>query len=352
MNEVSYAKSDGGIKLIPGYRHKLTKSPIGEWNLWGQLREVVVGTPEGSLMPKFEAHLEQAAEPEIVELMKSRGGEPLRDVMPQYYADIEEESRALAKIYESHGVKVHFPRPVKPEEVAYSFGFGSSNIFPCDVFWCVGRNVIESSWRKMYARPTRWSVREHYLPYVDEDPSVHLHACPMTSPGENPTSGDYYFECSDILIVGDGNVILAHDTINSSSNPRGCEWARRILEADGFKVTVMELAHTGIIHLYAVICIIAPGVVIAYEDAFIDRKLPEPLKGWDVIWCNKAEAKATAPCAVNIDRKTVILPASAPRVCEAVSKLGFNVIDIEFSAHAKAGGGIRCTTGVIHREID
>jgi|GEM_PF-7089676 len=352
MDKVSYAATDGGITPVSGYRHKLSSSPIGEWNLWGRLREVVVGTADGTLIPRFESILEHATDPMLVELMKSHGGKLLKDVLPDYYSALQEESLALRKIYESHGVKVHAPRPLRAEEVAYSFGYGASNIFPCDVFWCVGRNVIESSWRKMYVRPSRWAVRELYLPHVDADPSVFLHACPMPAPGEGPGSGDYHFECSDILIVGDGNVILAYDTSSSSSNPRGCEWARRILEADGFKVTVMELAHTGIIHLYAVICIIAPGVAIAYEDAFPGKIVPEPIKEWEIIWCSEEEARATAPCAVNIDRKTVLLPRQAPRVCEAVSKLGFNVIDIEFSAHSKAGGGIRCTTGVIYREID
>lgn len=88
------------------------------------------------------------------------------------------------------------------------------------------------------------------------------------------------------------------------------------------------------------------------EDAFPGRKLPEPLAGWDVIWCSLEEAKATAPCAVNIDRKTVLLPREAPRICEAVSKLGFNVIDMKFNTHAMSSGGIRCTTAVIHRDID
>ena len=309
---------------------------------------MVVGTPEGTMIPRYEPIFENATDPQLRKIMKEHGGELLKDVMPDFYAALGEESEALADAYRSHGVKVHIPRPVAPDELAYSFGSGSSNLFPCDVFWCVGRNVMESSWRKMYVRPTRWSVRDLYRHYVDSDPSVRLHACPMPAPG----LGDYHFECSDILLVGDGNVILAYDSHNKSSNPRGCEWARRILEADGFKVTVIELADTGIIHLYAVICIIGPGVAIACEDAFPGRVLPDPIRDWDVIWCSLEEAKATAPCAVNIDRNTVILPRGAPRVCRAVSDLGFDVIDLEFSAHAMAGGGIRCTTGVIHREID
>ncbi len=350
--ETSYSKSDGGIRLIPGYRHKVCHAPIGEWNLWGRLREVIVGMPDGTIIPRFEPVLERAVAPEFVKLMKEHGGEPLKDLRPDVYSATARESAALAAIYESHGVKVHYARLVKPEEVAYSFGFGSSNMFPTDVFWCVGRNVIESSWCKMYIRPTRWAVRELYLPYVDSDSAVHLHACPMPSPGDGPGSGDYFFECSDILIVGDGNVILAYDSHRKSSNPRGCEWAKRILEADGFKVTVIEVADTGICHLYAVICIIGPGVAIASEDAFPGRRLPDPIRDWNIIWCSLEETKATAPCAINIDRKTVLLPRGAPRICEAAAKLGFDVVDVDISAHAKVGGGIRCTTAVVHREID
>jgi N-dimethylarginine dimethylaminohydrolase len=201
--ETCYSESTGGIQLIAGYRHKLSSATIGEWNLWGPLREVVVGTPEGTLIPRFEPFLENAVDAQLVDLMKKHGGKLIKDVLPDYYAALAEESDALAKVYESHGVKTYIPRPVTPEEVDYSFGFGASNIFPCDVFWC-----------------------------------------------------------------------------------------------------------------------------------------------------DEAEAKATAPCAVNIDRKTVLLPRDAPRVCDAVSKRGFDVIDLEFSAHAKAGGGIRCTTGVIYREIE
>lgn len=348
MSEFRYAESDGGIQLIPGYRHKCAAAPMGEWNLWGKLREVVVGLPEGTIFPKYDPLFEGGVSPELLQLTREHSGKPLRDVLPALYNALEEESRLLAKIYESHGVKVLFPRPMREEEIAYSFGAGAEAIFSCDVFWCVGRNVMESSWRKMVARPMRWAVRELYQPYVDADPALRLHACPMPSPGQE----DYLFECSDILIVGDGNVILGSDTEHQSSNPRGLEWARRILEDDGFKVTVAPVVHTGITHLYAVICIIGPGVAIACEDSFPARRLPEPLKDWDVVWCNLEEARATAPCAVNLDRKTVLLPRGLPRVCEAVSKLGFNVIDVEVKAHAMVGGGIRCMTGVIHREID
>ncbi len=352
MERVSHASSNGGIDLIPGYRHKLTQTSIGEWNLWGRLREVVVGTPEGTILPNYEAVNEKVAAPELVEMMRKYGGRLAKDVHPDFYAALERESNELVEIYESYGVKVHRPRPIKPEETAYSFGFGCTNIFSCDPFWCVGRNIIESSWRKKSGWPQKWAVRELYQPKVDADPSVHLHACPMPSPGDGPGLGDYYFEVGDMLVVGDGNVILAYDEAGTSSNPRGCEWTRRILEADGFKVTVVKLPDTGILHLFAVICIIGPGTAIAYEGAFPGRKLPEPLEGWNVVWCDLDEAKATAPCAVNIDRETVVLPRGAPRTRKAVSNLGFNVIDVEFSVHAMAAGGIRCATGVIYREID
>jgi len=161
--QVQYAISDGGIELISGYKHKLTQAPIGEWNLWGRLREVVVGTPEGFIIPNYESVYQKVADPELVELTKTHGGKLLEDVLPEYYAALDKESNDLVEIYESYGVKVHRPRLIKPEETAYSFGFGSNNICPCDPFWCVGRNIIESSWRKMSGRPQKWAVRELYL---------------------------------------------------------------------------------------------------------------------------------------------------------------------------------------------
>lgn len=351
-NQDIYAPSDGGIPLIPGYRHKRTHEPIGEWNLWGHLREVVVGTPEGAIMPGYEAVNENVVAPDVIEMTRKFGGRLVKDAVPEYYAALEKESNELVEIYKSHGVRVHRPRPIRPEELAYSFGFGGHNLYSCDPFWCVGRNIIETSWRKKVGWPAKWAVRELYQSRVDADPSVLLHACPLPSPGDGPGSGDYYFEVGDMLVVGDGNVILAYDKGGYSSNLRGCEWARRVLEADGFKATIIELPDTGILHLFAVICIIGPRTAIAYESAFPGKKLPGPLKGWDVVWCNLEEAKATAPCAVNIDRETVVLPSAAPHTIKAVADLGFDVIDLDFSAHALAGGGIRCATGVIHREID
>ncbi len=347
MNEQLYSPSDGGIQLIDGYSHKLTLAPIGEWNLWGRLREVIVGDPTGTVIPAYQSASAKIVDSEMVALMRNHGGELLKDAVPEFYAAFEAETDALVKVYESRGVKVKRPRQIRPDEAAYTFGHGAMTSFPTDVFWCVGRNVIESSWVRMIPRAMRWSVRECYQEYVDADPSVHVHACPMSSP-----SGDYYFECSDIMIVGDGNVILGYSENGTSSNARGCEWARRVLEADGLKVTVIGMPDTGILHLYAVLCIIGPRIAIAYEDAFPGRAVPEPLRNWDIIWCDRAEAKETAACAVNLDRRTVLLPKAAPRTCDAAADRGFEVIPVEISAHAKTGGGIRCECAVVYREID
>lgn len=350
MTVIQHASSNGGIELIPGYQHKLTTAAIGEWNLWGRLKEVVVGTAKEFIIPHYEPSYEGVAAPEVVEFTKVHGGQLLKEAVPELYASLEAESEALVKIYEFYGVKVHRPRSIRPEEMAYSFGHGANNLMPCDPFWCVGRNVIESSWRKLAGWPMKWSIRDIYQSKVDADPSVLLHSCPLPSPGA--LGGDYFFEVGDLLNVGDGNVIVAYGEDKTSSNLRGCEWAKRILEADGFKVTLLKLPKTQILHLYAVMCIVAPKTAIAYEGAFPGRVVPEPLKDWDIIWCDYAEAKQAAPCAVNIDRNTVVMPTKARKTIKALSDRGFEVIDLDFSAHASCAGGIRCATGVVYREID
>lgn len=350
MTESKYSESNGGIPLIPGYRHRLTSAEIGEWNLWGKLREVVVGTARGTVIPEYEPVLEEYASDLVIETTKNHAGKKLEDVLPDVVEAFERESDELVKIYEAWGVKVHRPRDIRPEEMAYSFGGGANNLFPCDPFWCVGRNIIESSWRKMSGWPAKWAVRDLYQPKVDEDPSVLLHACPLPSPG--PKGGDYFFEVGDLLNVGDGNVIVAYGDDATSSNQRGCEWVKRVLEADNFKVTIHRLPSTEILHLFAVICIVGPRTAIAYESAFPGRTLPAPLKDWDIIWCDRDEAMATAPCAVTINRNTVVMPREAPKTCEALANRGFTVLDLPFAAHAGFSGGIRCATGVIYREID
>ena len=100
------------------------------------------------------------------------------------------------------------------------------------------------------------------------------------------------------------------------------------------------------------ICVVGPKTAIAYENAFPGKVLPEPLKRWNIVWCDYEEAIQTAPCAVNIDRKTVLLPTNVPKTRKTLAELGFDVVHLDFSAHASAAGGIRCATGVIHREID
>jgi len=70
MAKISYASANGGIELMPGYKHKLSQSGIGEWNLWGRLREVVVGTAKGFVIPNYETVYEGVADPEAVQLTK------------------------------------------------------------------------------------------------------------------------------------------------------------------------------------------------------------------------------------------------------------------------------------------
>ena len=135
MPTISYTDSTGGIELIEGYRHKVTSAAIGEWNLWGRLREVIVGTPDGTIIPRLEDFLTDSIAPDLLVAARQAEGQLLQRALPDLYAALDEESRTLAAIYASHGVQVHFPRPVVPEELAYSFGHGLSTLFPCDVFW-------------------------------------------------------------------------------------------------------------------------------------------------------------------------------------------------------------------------
>jgi N-dimethylarginine dimethylaminohydrolase len=159
---------------------------------------------------------------------------------------------------------------------------------------------------------------------------------------------DYIYEGGDVLNLGDGRVLVA--TGPSSTNERGAKWVKKMLEHDGYRVEIIELPEVGIHHLFAVICVAGPKLVIAYEDSF-PNGLPEFMGDFDVIWANREEALATGPCASMLDEKHILMPEETPRLNEELIKRGVTPVTVPFKHHALMCGGIRCKTSVIRREI-
>ncbi|UTW61285.1 hypothetical protein KFE98_14855 [bacterium SCSIO 12741] len=327
-----------------------TQNGYGEFNLYGTLKEVILGNERNMVLPALTPYIEKVyggvLQPRLLEIMRKAGGEPVIDHDPEFIESHLGETQALRQALENHGVKVHIAREATTEEITkMSRGAQAfTQTFAAEPIWVVGRNVLENAWASDLAWAHLFPVRELHQPYIDNDQNI-LHYTPPSPKLER----DYIYEGGDVLNLGDGRVLVA--TSRSSTNERGANWVKRMLEHDGYRVEIINLPDVGIHHLFAVICIAGPKLVIAYRDSF-PNGLPEFMSDFDVIWVNREEALATATCCTMIDPTTILIPEEAPRVIEELEKRGIKTVPVPFKTHAFGAGGIRCKISVIRREID
>lgn len=338
-------------KIVEGtYVPVRAKAGYGEYNLWGTLREVIVGTPEGAMLPEDISSLltsmEHVLHPPILKALKNRGEKRLvKDVMPDIYDELIAETEAMIAAYKKYGVKVHTPRVATDGEQQLNWGVGGRwQTFAAEPLWVVGRMVFENQWLNPMSRSQVMAIRDVHQPYIDSDPNILYFNAPTTGPDTH----DYVYEGGDVLNLGDGNVIIA--TGDSSTNRRGAEWVARILRMDGYTPHIIDLPDVGIHHLFAVMCLAGPRTAIVYPESFPDG-VPASMKDWDIIKVTREEALATGPCATMIDPKTIVMPKETPRLNDELAKRGITPVPVPLKAHSMFAGGCRCMTCVVRRDL-
>ncbi len=326
------------------------KDGYGEYNLWGTLREVVVGTPEGAMFPNDVSSLLEShgdvLHPPVLEALKSGTDKRLlKDILPDAYDGLMEETEAIVKAYEAHGVEVHLPRLATEGEQKLNWGVGGRwQVFAAEPLWVVGRMVFENQWRNDISRSQVMAVRDLHQPYIDADPNVLYFNAPTT----NPDTMDYVYEGGDVLNLGDGNVIIA--TGHSSTNRKGADWMARILRLDGYTPHIIDLPNVGIHHLFAVMCLAGPRLAIVYRPVLVDG-IPKPIKDYEFIDITEEEAAWGGACIVALDSKRCLLPSNMTRIADELAKRGVEPVLVDFEAAAFWGGAIRCATNIIRRDI-
>ncbi len=291
------------------YMPAITKQSYGEFNLYGKLKEVIVGHNQNLRLPRLTEEIRAAyqsvLQPDFYDLCEKAGGQLLSEVAPDFLEGLNREAEALIQVYQDFGVKVHVAREVSESEIATCQNSNEfTQVFAAEPIWVVGRNVLENVWASDIAWASIAPVRELHQPFIDNDSNILHYTAPRPT-----TTRDYIYEGGDVLNLGDGRVLVSTGT--SSTNIRGAEWVKRMLEHDGYQVYVTDIKDTGIHHLFAVMCIAGPKLVIAYKDAFPEG-LPEFMSDFDVVWTNREEALATGPCAVMLDSQHIIMPEETP----------------------------------------
>lgn len=321
---------------------------LGVWNDYGRLREVAVGTTEDMIVPSYSDAYPEFAK----QVTRTYAGQLVRNVpaLRELIDRAQVQLDHLAQVYRDHGIIVHRPRKYTKEESSYQneLQLGNLQVFPADPIWIIGRNIIECQFRQPSRNKELFPLRDIIAKRIDEDPRLRVLSCPVTMPG----AGDFVLEGGDIQICGnEGNDILVGVDEERSSSARGVEWLRRRLAEDGYNVTPVPIMKAAPIHLLGAMGVFGPTGAMIYRPAFV-QGIPKPMKDWDLIDITLEEAEAGGPCAVMLDKKTILIVAEVPRLIKLLEQRGLDVIPIPFDAVTKLDGAIRCATFVIHREKD
>ena len=87
------------------------------------------------------------------------------------------------------------------------------------------------------------------------------------------------------------------------------------------------------------------------EMALKEGRLPALLKDWDVIDATAAEAHALGVNTLCLAPNVVVIGAENHRLIAAIKQHGGEVIPVSFDQVSEFGGGIRCSTHPLAREV-
>src|SRR6266540_5619933 len=90
--------------------------PIGAFNEWGKLKEVLVGDSASFTFPRWSP--DWGRYHGCKELLKGQEGVPLRVAFPERFQGILEQTNGLVRLLQNHGVVVHRPRLLTEAEMA------------------------------------------------------------------------------------------------------------------------------------------------------------------------------------------------------------------------------------------
>lgn len=332
---------------------KPAMNPIGVYNEWGRLREVIVGVlPDDALVPTPTHFCYEYMGKETLELLQERQGQSLKEVAPDVFEGTLRQLDGLVKAYEKAGVKVHRARAWTREEQQFLdyLAVGGFPVYVRDPILVVGKNVIELAVKTPFRRREVFAIREVVQQRVIEDPQArHVsmpHPLPVkptpTSDGPGPflEGGDIFIMDKDVLV---GNSGLASDRA-------GIEWLQRYLRAEGYRVHEVPLQPNWL-HLDCIFAVVRRGLAIC-DKSGLKNGLPPVLNSWEIIPATPEEAHALGCNTVCLEENTVLIAEEHSRLIKELEKRKANVVSgFRLDIMSKWGGGIRCATHPLLRDV-
>ncbi|GAA1438801.1 glycine amidinotransferase [Nocardiopsis tropica] len=335
---------------------------VHSWDEFTRLREVVVGDATHSRVPPLSdpsAWLNCYPELTPAELRGIGAG-----LFPRHVIEESNEDLAvLADTLRGLGVTVHQP-PAVDHGVEYAGpGWrttGRSSYCPRDLTLVVGSALIESpspmraryfeafGWRPLFQdyllRGAHWICAprprlDDSLFGTDED------GFPVLGEAEPA------FEAANCLRLG-RDVFYQ---VSRSGNELGLRWLESTLGLLGdVRVHPLRGVYEGT-HIDSTVCLLRPGLVLLNPERIGPDTVPEPLKGWDVLWCPPMTGGPTAvPHTLStpwvgmnllmVDEGTAIVDGDQTELVRLLEGRGITVVPLRLRHSRVLGGGFHCVT--------
>ena len=324
--------------------------PMGVFNEWGRLREVLVGDSSRCVFPRWAP--DWGRYHGFKTMLHGLEGVSLQQAMPERAKGMREQTEALASVLEDHGVVVHRPRHLTDIEIAAS-PVGLFNQFVRDAQIVIGKHVIETNLRMMFRCKEHLAYELFFRTRLSEDPGARHVRMPDTTTILSGETEDDFLSDPRPFVEGGDTFVLGKDILvgfsSLASSPAGAAWLQRYLEPDGYRVHLVPLTPEWL-HLDCMFAVIREGLCMCFMQGLKEGRLPAPIKDWEVIEATAEEAHSLGCNTLCLEPGVVIIGAEHKQLIKEIEKRKVRVVPVPFDKPSELGGGIRCSTHPLLRE--
>jgi glycine amidinotransferase len=344
------------------------RPPVHSWDEFTTLREIIVGDATHAYIPAMtdiSAWLNCYPTLTAAELAKIEKGSIPSRVIEEANEDLAELVSALQGL----GITVH--RPAPPDHgIEFSSPdwrtAGFSSYCPRDLTLVIGSTIIEtpSPMRARYFElfGLRPLLQEYFLNGANwlaaPRPRLPDDLFPLTPLGlPDLSESEPVFDAANVLRLG-RDIFYQ---VSRSGNELGLRWLKSTVRLLG-DIRVHPLRDVyGYTHIDSTITLLRPGLVLLNPSRITPETIPEPLHGWDVVWCPPLRPQPGVSghtlsevwVGMNLlmtDPEHAIVGRDQPELITALENHGIEVLPLQLRHAQVLGGGFHCVTLDIARD--
>ncbi|TGZ67829.1 hypothetical protein CRM22_004573 [Opisthorchis felineus] len=357
-----------------------SSSPVWSWNEWDPLEEIIVGTPEGAVVPRPLPEVKMCTPMDKWEFYEKNAGRYWADCIPkEHWEKAVEEVEEYVRVLQMEGVKVLRPSKVDHSSTFKLLGFESQGFYaamPRDFLLVIGDELIEATmtWRSRYFeylayRPilleywkqgAKWTVAPKP---TDFDAIMNKEVIKKLDSGVSDksnigfitTESEPCFDAADFTRAG-RDIFCQRSQV---TNLAGIEWVRRHVEPLGIRVHQLTFTDPRPMHIDATFVFAKPGIAIQNPDRPCDQVKLIKAAGWDVIDAPTPNVPKSHPywlgspwLSMNVlmlDPERVLVEKGETAIHEMYRRIGITPIPVALRHANSIGGSFHCWTSDIKR---